>query len=321
MAVPEWKESTGMTASVGKAIAAVGDGIAAFGNRLAGRQNTAGAFPPGHYYSPIPDRQEVFGERGEVFAKMSNRDLRPWELPGVDLNDATQLANLQTLSKHYPQFDFPATKADSHRYHIENSYFAYSDGIFLFGTLLEFRPKNVVEIGSGFSSLLMLDVKERHLNDINLTFIDPDDHRLRAGMRPGDAENATITTKKIQDVDTIVFDCLDDGDILFIDSSHVSKTGSDVNWLMFEVVPRLKPGVLVHIHDIGYPFEYCTEWLELGWFWNEAYLVRSFLQFNETFEVYAWGQYLVKYHSEMVGKAMPDCLKDQGGSLWLRRTK
>jgi hypothetical protein len=105
-----------------------------------------------------------------------------------------------------------------------------------------------------------------------------------------------------------------------VDSSHVSKTGSDVNYYLFQILPRLKPGVVIHIHDMFWPFEYLEEWvLSEKRSWNEAYLVHAFLQYNSAFEIVYWNNYAFHFLSAELRAAMPLCLGNEGGSLWLRK--
>ena len=108
--------------------------------------------------------------------------------------------------------------------------------------------------------------------------------------------------------------------ILFVDSTHVAKVGSDVNHLFSEVLPILKPGVLVHIHDIFYPFEYPKSWIYEGRNWSEVYLLRAFLQFNECFKIVLFNTFLEHFHRDFFLRNMPLCLKNEGGSIWLKRT-
>jgi hypothetical protein len=124
------------------------------------------------------------------------------------------------------------------------------------------------------------------------------------------------------------------GDILFIDSSHISKAGSDLNYLLHEILPLVPRGVYVHFHDVFHGFEYPREWLEEGVELNEQYILRSFLQFNEAFEVILLSDYMEKHHRTWYEAHMPDCLRPHerhyatqeliphitGQSLWIRRT-
>jgi hypothetical protein len=106
-------------------------------------------------------------------------------------------------------------------------------------------------------------------------------------------------------------------DVLFIDSSHVTKIGSDVNYLFFEILPRLRPGVLVHIHDVMWPFNYPLEWIIEGRSWNKAYIVRAFLQYNEAFDILLFNSYLGHTYRKMLTEQMPKFLENTGGSIWL----
>jgi hypothetical protein len=114
---------------------------------------------------------------------------------------------------------------------------------------------------------------------------------------------------------------LEANDILFIDSSHVSKMASDLNHLMFNVLPLLRPGVLIHLHDIFYPFEYPPSWIvEENRSWNEAYLVRAFLEFNNDFEVLFFNHFAFRKFPSLIAQKTPLFSKNCGGSLWIRRT-
>ena len=126
--------------------------------------------------------------------------------------------------------------------------------------------------------------------------------------------------KKVQDLDVDFFSQLNSGDILFIDSSHTVKIGGDVNYLFLEVLPRLNPGVIVHVHDIFLPFEYRRDWvLDEFRFWTEQYLLQAFLTFNSEFEVLLASYYLSHYHKEHLRAAFPDLPRWIGGSFWMRR--
>jgi len=155
-------------------------------------------------------------------------------------------------------------------------------------------------------------------NSVECTFIDPNPQRLKAVLAP--STPATILEKRVQDVPLDLFERLEAGDILFIDSAHVAKTGSDVNHIFFRILPILKPGVRVHLHDVVYPFEYPEEWVFDGKAWNEAYMLRAFLQYNSSFELELFPSYLIQFHREYFQREMPLCLQNTGGSIWIRRT-
>jgi hypothetical protein len=181
------------------------------------------------------------------------------------------------------------------------------------------KPKRIIEIGSGFSSAVMLDTNELFFNNqINLTFIEPYPERLFSLISEKDKNATHIIQNEVQSVPLETFAQLQAGDILFIDSSHIIKTGSDVNYVIFEVLPILKPGVLIHFHDIFYPFEYPKEWVYAGRNWNEDYFLKAFLMYNETFEIRLFADYIHRMHKEAF-RRMPLCYKNFGGSLWMEK--
>jgi len=270
--------------------------------------------PPGHYYSPIPSEEDI-----ERWAKTPRA---PGDYPGLDLRREAQKDLVSSLALNYGQIPFQARASDGLRYYFENDFYGYADAIFLHLILRQLQPRRIVEVGSGFSSAVILDTWERFLSRATqLTFIEPYADRLKSLLRPEDAHQCTVLEKKVQEVGWDFFTALGAGDVLLVDSSHVSKAGSDVNFLMFEVFPRLQPGVWIHIHDICTDFDYPEKWLREGRAWNESYLVRAFLQFNDSFEIMLHGPGCISHNREWFQTHMPDCLKNEGGSLWIRRKK
>jgi hypothetical protein len=263
--------------------------------------------PPGHYYSPVPDPALV---RPVATASL--------EIPGLDLRPDAQLELMEligALARDVPWGPHPRPEA---RFYYDNPSFGLTDAIFLYGLLRLLRPRRLVEVGVGFSSAAALDTNAQVLGDaLDCIFIDPDPMRLRALARPGDRFD--LRTVEVQDMPLAFFEELQARDVLFIDSSHVSKTGSDVNFLVLDVLPRLAPGVYVHFHDVAYPFDYPDDWIREGRAWNEAYLVRAFLTYNHSFEIVVWPTYLFRCHRGRLVECIPNCVHDPGGSLWIRR--
>jgi len=258
---------------------------------------------PGHFYSPLTTDTN--------FKKFTNRG----EIPGIDLRAKEQLALLAKFSIHYKLQPFQTEKTKDVRYYFNNDQFSYSDALALFCMLLQTKPRQIVEVGSGYSSAIMLDVNNKFLNNkMNLTFIEPYPDRLNSLLRKTDKPK--IIKKFVQDVPMSTFTSLKKGDILFIDSSHVGKSGSDVNWLYHEVIPRLSKGVIVHVHDIQYPFEYPDVWIEQGRSWNEIYMLRCLLTDSPSYEIIFWASYLHNQHQKAIKLAMPLSVKNSGGSIW-----
>jgi predicted O-methyltransferase YrrM len=268
---------------------------------------------PGHFYSPIPSVEDVRAREAELFGPP------PPSLPAIELREHDQLALVKELARFYDELPFPRTQSPQSRYWFENWAYSYADAIFLYSMLRHLKPRRVIEVGSGFSSAAMLDTADRWLPETSFTFIDPDTSTLDALLRPADRERVTIVRAKLQDVPLTTFDALAANDILFIDSTHVSKTGSDVNRILFDILPRLAPGVHVHFHDVFYPFEYPKEWVYEGRAWNEDYILRAFLEFNDVFDIVLFGTWLARFHRELLAELMPLTLENAGGSLWLTR--
>jgi hypothetical protein len=148
------------------------------------------------------------------------------------------------------------------RYKLSNDYYFFADGIVLYSMIRHFKPSSIIEIGSGFSSALMLDMNDLFpAAPIQLNFVEPYPERLNALLRDTDRLKANVIEKVVQEVDSSFFERLKKNDILFVDSSHIAKTGSDLNYILFEILPVLKPGVLIHFHDIFYPSEYPRDWV------------------------------------------------------------
>lgn len=271
-------------------------------------------FPAGHFYSPLPDEAAVREHATTLF------DRRVTECPGIALRDAHQLGVLHELAGFYDAVPFPESQTASFRYYFDNLFYGYGDAVVLYGMLRRFQPRRVIEVGSGFSSAAMLDTDERFLGrSTAFTFIEPYPERLLDLLTDEDRARCEMLQKPVQEVSLETFDALGEDDLLFIDSSHVVKTGSDVQHLLASVLPRLRPGVVVHFHDVFWPFEYPMEWVLEGRAWNEAYFLRAFLQYNTAFEVEFFNTYVASVHREALGEAMPICLKNPGAGLWLRK--
>ena len=199
--------------------------------------------------------------------------------------------------------------------------YSYADAICLYAMMRHLRPKRIIEVGAGHSSCAMLDTNEIFFdNSIALTFIEPHPESFLSLLEHGDQRRIELLTSRIQDVDPGRFASLSANDILFVDSSHVSKVGSDVNYLIFKILPMLQSGVYVHFHDIFYPFEYPKAWIcDLGIAWNEAYLLRGFLQYNQSFRIAFFNTYLERFYEKEIRDLMPLCFENTGASIWLRR--
>jgi predicted O-methyltransferase YrrM len=245
----------------------------------------------------------------------------PRKTAGLDWREVDQLALCRDVFARQARLSFPDDGVDgSTEYFVNNGQYPPLDAWILEGLMRHYRPNHMIEVGCGFSTLISTRINREYFDSrINLTCIEP---YPRPFLSNGIAGMTGLRVEKIQEVSLSLFDVLKENDILFIDTSHTVKTGGDVTWIFHEILPRLAPGVVIHIHDFFLPGEYPELWVMEGWGWNETYLVQSFLTFNNAFEI-IWGtQYMLINHADDVLEAFPDFkryLAMGGASLWIRR--
>ena len=270
-------------------------------------------FPPGHFYSPIVEPADIARRSAAIWPAQPL-------VAGIDFDPAGHAHLLDEvfppLLRDYAYPDELPERDDLREFYTRNSQFSWFDPRAAFALLRHWAPRRVIEVGSGYSSLLVADVGRRFLGpDFRLTCIEPFPRPFLRRL-PG----VELIVQPVQDVDPALFDRLEPGDVLFIDSSHVAKTGSDVNRLYFDVLPRLARGVHVHVHDIFLPHDYPRDWvLDENRSWNEQYLVRALLMDSTRLRVrfgcnYAWATFPAKV-SPLLG--LPPGQGYGGGSLWM----
>src|SRR2546430_3417077 len=273
---------------------------------------------PVHFYQPIPDTRTL----PETLWN------RPSKLVGIDMNESVQV---DLLRKHFPEFrdeyqQFPTEPTgEPTRFYLNNRLFDGTDALVAYCMVRHFQPRLIIEVGGGFSSLILGEAAVKN-NDATMICIEPFPQDF---LRRGFPQLRSLIEKKVEDIDLEFFSQLDSGDIVFIDSSHTVKIGGDVNYLFLEVLPRLKPGVIVHIHDIFLPFDYRRDWvMDEFHFWSEQYLLQAFLSFNAEFEVLMCNSYLGLYYLEDLKSTFPNSpwwadtrigVPRGGGSFWMRR--
>jgi hypothetical protein len=271
-------------------------------------------FAPGHFHSPLPSSEQLRARSEAAFARKGAM------LPGIDLNADRQLELLEVLLAHYGDFLFEDGTAGLTRFRFGNPNFSDADAFFYFSLIRHLRPRRIVEIGCGYSSCLALDVNEHYFqNSIACTFIDPFPQFLYPMLKPGDCEKASIIQDYVQEVPLGVFASLEAGDILFVDSSHISKADSDLNHILFYILPILDSGVYVHFYSIYYPFEYPQGAVLQGACFNEAYMLRAFLSQNRDYAIELFSSYLTVERRDLLVKRMPRFAENEGVSLWLRK--
>ena len=283
-------------------------------------ERTINVFHPlGHFYSPIVDPYSLMEREEEIWATRM-------EVPGIDFNEKFHHFVLSTLFPEYlPFFDYPAETPEvghesENSFYLNNSQFGWLDAPALFVLLNYWKPKRMIEVGSGFSSLLTADVNQRFLQGgLEFSCIEPYPRSFLDSGVPGISE---VLVEKVEKVPLSYFSTLGENDILFIDSSHVSKTGSDVNYLLFEVLPALNNGVIIHFHDIFLPQEYPKHWiLEENRSWNEQYLVQALLMNSDLYQVLFGCNYAHTVMKPLLEQALGVANgKSYGGaSLWIQK--
>lgn len=270
------------------------------------------ARPFNHYESPYPDIREVHKNEDKLFD-------RSREILDVDLNLNRQLELLDKMKKiRLPAWKSRAQKDSKgyrYRYYYDNGWFDQGSADALFYMINIIKPQTIIEVGSGFSTAVMLDTNENYFhNKIKIYSIEPRAERLRGLLKP--ADNLEIFEKDMQDMPVEFFEQLKENDILFIDSSHVAKVFSDVNYLFFEILPRLRGGVYVHFHDIFYPFLYPEQWIYEGRAYNEMYLLRAFLMNNEKYRIQFWGDMLKHRYPDKISEKLERCGTD---CIWIKK--
>jgi hypothetical protein len=272
-------------------------------------------FPLEHFYSPYPATADI---RKFDFEKLLSTD----EIPAIDLNLQGQLELLENFDTFYHELPFTDTKSGNLRYYYKNGAYSYPDAIFLYCMLRHLSPNKIIEVGSGFSSCVTLDTNELFLKQkMNCVFIEPYPVLLKSLLKDTDMKSVRIFENSLQEIPLELFKELSENDILFIDSTHVSKFDSDVNYIIHTILPNLAKGVYIHFHDIGYPFEYPKSTLEQGYAWNESYILRAFLEYNNVFSIVLYTYYLKTKHAEILKNKCPLLFNDFGGSIWIKKCR
>jgi hypothetical protein len=263
------------------------------------------------FYSPIPDLDEL--PRG-AFERRS-------DLPGIGWDLDAQLDEVRgRLGPAMAEFRPPQSSPDRWQY-VPNDSYTVPDAAVLHAMVRTQKPRRIVELGSGHSTLVTAAAARQNAAEghpVNLEVFDPFPGVVGDGL-PG---LARLERTGAQDVPFAVFERLEAGDILFVDTTHTVKIGSDVNHIILEILPRLRPGVVVHLHDIFLPYEYPRVWLEdYGLYWAEQYLLQAFLAFNSGYEILA-SVYALKRErpAEMAQLLPPGNWDGLGAAFWMRRT-
>ncbi|MBN2375452.1 MAG: class I SAM-dependent methyltransferase [Sedimentisphaerales bacterium] len=271
-----------------------------------------------HFYSPIPDTREL--------AKKTEHWTNELPLRGIDMNEEEQLHLLEQVFPQYKsELNFAVDKTEQpFEYYLNNPAFGIIDASVLHIMIRNYKPGLIIEVGSGYSTYAaarasLMNRREGHAG--RMVSIEP--YPKKAIVAGFDGLDEQIP-RKVEDVPWSVFEQLGPNDILFIDSSHVVKTAGDVNFLYLQILPRLRKGVIVHIHDIFFPYDYPRQWVvDKRTFWTEQYLLQAFLALNNSYKV-LFGNFFMKskYPEKMAGffeHPQGYRPRHQNGSFWMQR--
>ena len=270
---------------------------------------------PNHYYSPIPDLSRLPAERSSARSNMI----------GLRLDDGKMLDLLALFAKQYSAEYALLSQTppnSENRFFFGNGAFERVDAEVLHCMVRHLRPRRIIEIGSGYSSLITAAacvLNRAHGHRTEFTVIEPFPNDLFLQPIPGLTH---LHLKGVEECPLSLFESLEAGDILFLDSSHVIRAGNDVEFAYFEIIPRLRPGVVIHIHDIFLPLRYPEAWLRQEYiFMNEQYLLEAMLTHNPSFEILWAGCHLHLSHPDRLAAAFPGYAPERylPGSFWIRR--
>jgi fermentation-respiration switch protein FrsA (DUF1100 family) len=266
---------------------------------------------PRNSYSPVPDL-DLLPEG--IWERRS-------ELGGVELRIGPAIELIETeLAPFIAEFDALVTEPGE--LYLRNENYESVDAELLYAILRARKSRKVLELGSGFTTLLIGEAARRNAADGTVTehtAYDPFPRAQILGEEPPPPtrfESLPATEVPLDD-----FRRLEAGDVLFVDTTHTVKLGSDVNYIVLDVLPVLAPGVIVHFHDVFMPWEYPRVWFEtMQYYWAEQYLLQAFLAFNDAFEVLVPAQAVARDHPDRLGAVVPSFTSDtRPGALWLTR--
>jgi predicted O-methyltransferase YrrM len=268
-------------------------------------------FQRNDFYSPLNDCEFL----------MNNKDVWKDRPPasGIDWNIAGQLEVAKKVGQYVEELrDVPENhKPGTIAYCWNNPFWNNSDALVHYGLLRDLKPQRIVEIGCGFSSLLMQRALRRNATPCRVTQVEPYPNPALFAVFPQDWVHHRCP---LQRAPLEIFEALGAGDICFYDGSHCTKVGSDVNWFFFEVLPRLAPGVVIHLHDIFLPDDYPDLWIfERGQTWNEQYVLQAFLMHNRKYEIMMANRFLWKTNMEILEALYRGVQPTYGCSFWMKK--
>jgi predicted O-methyltransferase YrrM len=244
----------------------------------------------------------------------------PRRLPGIDWNLDEQRALLRSLTFADELKGTPVPKPEGLEYYFDNAAFGPGDAEYLYQIIRLKKPRRILEIGSGNSTLMALKAVRKNEAE------DPSYRCEHVCIEPFEAAwlektGVSVLRERVEDVGVERFADLGENDLLFIDSSHVIRPEGDVLFEYLELLPSLKPGVIVHIHDIFSPRNYPEQWL-VDWvrLWNEQYLLEAFLSHNSSWKIIGALNYLRHEDYEALRTVAPFLTPDrEPGSFYMQK--
>ena len=270
---------------------------------------------PVHFYSPLPDT-----------GTLADAVWEPYDTADMGYDDEAMLKLLTELSQYKTEvMDIPMEQVDRQQYYYNNIAFNGMDAVMYYYMIRHFKPAKLVEIGSGYSTLIAAKaVLQNESENINTIFTAIEPYPMDFLLNDGGQLLGLhkLIPEFLQNIPLSFFEELESGDILFIDSTHVSKIGSDVNYIFLKILPLLKPGVIIHFHDIFLPNEMPKEWVKnLSILWNEQYLLHTLLIAKGEFKTLMPNNYIGSRYESDAKKYMPALPYYMGGSYWIRKVE
>lgn len=275
------------------------------------------------HYTPLPDRADFTKDYWK----------RKSAMKGIKIDDKKMIKDTENLITKYRQEfinKFPLHKTDTSRFHLVNGTYMAGDAHYYYALIRDMKPKRIIEIGSGASTVLAEEaiksnMEEDTRNKTHLTAIEP---FPTPQLDTCDKSIVDLRIEKLQTIDLSIFDELGNGDILFIDSTHVLKENSDVKIEFLEILPRLKKGVYVHVHDVSLPKPYPKVYFDTHLYWNEQYILQAYLTNNSHVEIKWAGTYLMEYQEQKMFEIFPEIKEmrktfpvSEPSSFWFKTIK
>lgn len=264
-----------------------------------------------HYYQPMINPKKHLTK-----SLSDDRDL-----PGINMNEKEQLDLLVAFNYNEELLNFPIEKKTGTEFYYNNTAYESGDAEYLYNIIRHFKPNRIIEIGSGNSTLMARNAIAK--NTLDNSLYSCDHICIEPYEQPWlEKLDVTVIREKVELIDKEFFQSLEVNDILFIDSSHIIRPQGDVLFEYLELLPTLKSGVLVHVHDIFSPKDYKEEWILSHKLWNEQYLLEAFLTFNSEFRIIGALNFLNHNHHQELTEKCPILKMQTGrepGAFWMQR--